>query len=203
MAERSPGDAPRPLRGSGSAPASCSSCPACSPVVSIENADVPAWKATALPSASGFGARGCRQDPQPGPDHPGGSQCAGRPLHADGDVRRRRQGVLRRVARTGSSWWMPARRATAAGKRRRSRWTQRGSVKSARPAWMLRLFTHTSWSRPSSSVRHCGAPARRPCRGQNLRPGSGSVLKVWASDGLRCSRLHACRQCFRLAGRQA
>lgn len=27
--------------------------PACSPVVSIENADVPAWKATALPSASG------------------------------------------------------------------------------------------------------------------------------------------------------
>lgn len=27
--------------------------PACSPMVSIENADVPAWKATALPSATG------------------------------------------------------------------------------------------------------------------------------------------------------
>ena len=124
------------------------------------------------------GARGCRQDPQPRPDHPGGGQCPGGPLHADHDVRRRRQGVLRRVARRH-------------GTRGRRRGLQRqpgnsedhgdrrpGLWRSARPAWTPRSFTRTSWSRPSSpSTGNTGS--YEGVWGQNLHLGR-VVLKVWA-----------------------
>jgi hypothetical protein len=52
MAERFPA-MPRVLSGAAAAALLLLAVPACSPVVSIENADVPAWKATALPSVSG------------------------------------------------------------------------------------------------------------------------------------------------------
>ena len=51
MAERSPA-IPRALGGAAASAGILLALPACSPVVSIENADVPAWRATALPSDS-------------------------------------------------------------------------------------------------------------------------------------------------------